>query len=74
MWPLHLQLMRCGEGIRNDNIQSWLHNNQAPLTRIKYVPGENNCDFDELVESLRNRGSVSLRQSLPTHTHSYALR
>jgi len=73
-WPSGLQLMFGGAGIHTVNIQSWLHSKHASMTRIKYVPGENNRDFVELVESLRNRGSVSLRELLPTYTLSYALR
>ena len=70
-WPPNLQLIFGGGGIRTINIQSWLHNKHAPVTRIKYrdVPGENNHDFDELVRSLRNFGGVSLTELLPI-THS----
>lgn len=66
-WPPDLQLEFGGVDIRTVNIQSWLHKNHAPMTRIKCVPGMNNRNFDELVESLRIRGSVSLRELLPTY-------
>ena len=72
--PPDLHLILGGTGVRSVDIQSLLRDNHAPVERIKYIPGENNRDFDDLVTLLRNRGGVSLREFLPTYTLSYALR
>ena len=64
-WPPDLHLVFGGDGVRSLNVQSWLRNKYAPTTRIQRIPGDNNPGFGELVESLRDRGGVSLKELLP---------
>ena len=40
-------------------IQVWIRENKAPVVRLSYVDGTDNCDFDRLVEKIRAHG-VSL--------------
>ena len=63
MWPTCLRLEILDIGICTMDIQTWIHENHAPVVRIKSVPGMDVGDFDELVKSLRNRGAVSLKES-----------
>jgi hypothetical protein len=37
-------------------IQVWIRKNKAPMVRLSYVDGTDNCDFDQLVEKIRAHG------------------
>jgi hypothetical protein len=37
-------------------IQVWMRENKAPMVRLSYVDGTDNCDFVQLVEKIRAHG------------------
>ncbi|KAF8501475.1 hypothetical protein F5888DRAFT_1233936 [Russula emetica] len=43
-------------------IEVWIRENKAPMVRLSYVDGTDNCDFEQLVEEIRAHGV-----SLPSH-------
>ena len=61
MWPTYLRLETIATGLRTLDIQAWLLENSAPVARIQCAPDTDSHDFDELIESLRERKSVRRR-------------
>ena len=53
-------------------IQVWMRENKAPMVRLSYVDGTDNCDFDQVVEKIRAHG-VSLPSYLlpPSRPHAF---
>jgi hypothetical protein len=71
LWPTNLRLDINPVGISTVDIQKWIHNNHALVSRIKCPSGPDKPDFIDFVESLRNCGGVSSRQ-VSANSHSHA--
>ena len=60
-WPTHLRLEIMETGVHTPDFRAWLLRHQPPVARIKCAPDTDNHDFDELIKSLRELGSVRRR-------------
>lgn len=75
LWPENLRLDINPVGIGTIDIQKWIHTNHAPVSRIKCASEQDNRDFIDLVESLRNCGGVGLRKvSANSPSHAVTVR
>jgi hypothetical protein len=72
LWPTDLRLEIDPVEIGTVDIQRWIHKNKAPVVRIKCASRTERRAFDDLIESLRNCGGVSLRNA-PASPPSHAL-
>lgn len=62
-WPKYLQLgLVVDSEISTLDIQAWVHQTRAPMVRLGYTDGTDECHFDNLVETIRNARGVSIVQ------------
>jgi hypothetical protein len=62
-WPTYLQLdLVVDSEISTLDIQAWIRQTKAPMVRLGYTNGTDECDFVNLVETLRSARGVSLFQ------------
>ena len=52
-------------------IQVWIRENKAPMVRLSYVDGTDNCDFNQLVEKIRAHGVSCPSYLFPSRPHPF---
>lgn len=59
-WPKYLQLELVADNeISTLDIQAWIRQTKAPVVRLEYTNGTDNCYFENLIETIRNARGVS---------------
>ena len=73
-WPKDLQLdLANGPDISTLDIQTWIYETKAPVVLLRCIDGTtDDWQFDQLVEELRNSGSVSRSDFLFSPSHFYS--
>jgi hypothetical protein len=71
-WPTELEVeLAVGLKLSILAIQVWIRENKAPMVRLSYVDGTDNCDFDQLVEKIRAHGVGRPGCFLPSRPHAF---